>query len=100
LPFWRVGKSYAYYEKDIYPYRTLGAGVGNVVDGLQSVFGHVDSTDHRQQQRDSACSYHASEHQQVRHFSNSIGGVPSRRVSGFCPAFFISFAGLSAKLNE
>jgi len=36
-PFWRFGKSYAYYETDIYAYRTTGLGVGSDIDRLQPV---------------------------------------------------------------
>ena len=51
-PFGLFGKSYAYYEKDLYPYRTINGGCGRAANRLQWLgFKFYSGTQHQRASR-------------------------------------------------
>jgi hypothetical protein len=75
-PFWPFGKSYAYYEKAIHPYRTIGPH-GRRAGRLQSVVRQYDDSFN---QRGSRGSRHQRASSQVGHFFQTIWECHSGRA--------------------
>jgi hypothetical protein len=83
-PFGAFGKPYAYYEKDIRTYRTVGDCNERSADGLQR--GDADPASTRRHER--SCGSCNAEHQQVSHFPQlNLGDIGLTPGKGFARPF-------------